>query len=328
MKPDILVTGASGFTGWHLTRRLAEEGRSVRALLRPTSRHDHVEKLGVEIARGDLRDVESLGRAVEGVNTVYHIAAAYRDGSLSDADLEKVNATGALNLLDVADRAGVRRLVHCSTIGVHGNIRTPPAKEDTDLAPGDGYQRSKLAGEQTAAEYRSSHGMEVAIFRPCAIYGPGDLRFLKLFRAIARRRFVMLGNGRVLYHMVYIDDLVDGILLCGTHPAAAGETFILGGEAWTDLNQLTRTIASILGVPRPLLRAPFGPVYTLAVLCEGVCRPLGIDPPLYRRRVDFFRKNRAFDISKARDVLGYTPQVDLHEGLKRTADWYIQSGLL
>jgi len=328
MSADVLVTGGSGFTGWHVCRRLTEAGSRVRAFVRPTSRRDHLEKLGVEICSGDLRDGESLRRAVDGVSLVYHIAAAYRDGSATDADLEKVNATGALNLLEAADQAGVKRLVHCSTIGVHGNIRTPPATEETDLAPGDGYQRSKLAGERIAATYRSKRSMQISIFRPCAIYGPGDLRFLKLFRAIARRRFVMLGSGRVLYHMVYIDDLVDGILLCGTHPHAVGKTFILGGESWTTLNQLTTTIASILGVSPPWLHAPFSPVYALAALCESLCRPWGIDPPLYRRRVDFFRKNRAFDITRARHVLGYRPQVGLHEGLKRTADWYEQSGLL
>ncbi|MGD8393955.1 MAG: NAD-dependent epimerase/dehydratase family protein [Candidatus Eiseniibacteriota bacterium] len=328
MASEILVTGASGFTGWHLTRRLVEAGRQVRVLTRATSRREHLEPLGVEFAQGDLCDTGSLNRAVLGIDTVYHIAAGYRDGSLTDADLDRVNAAGTLNLLDAADRAGVRRLVHCSTIGVHGNIRVPPAREETDLAPGDGYQRSKLRGERAAAGYHSSRGIEIAIFRPCAIYGPGDLRFLKLFRAIARRRFVMLGRGRALYHMVFIDDLVDGILLCGSEPGAVGQTFILGGEAWTDLNQLVGTVAAILGVPRPVLHLPFAPAYALATLCEGVCRPLGIDPPLYRRRVDFFRKNRAFDISRARQRLGYRPRVGLHEGLKRTADWYVQAGLL
>jgi nucleoside-diphosphate-sugar epimerase len=324
----ILVTGGTGFTGWHLTRSLVGDGQRVRVLVRPASRRDHLEPLRVEMVEGDLRDPASIERAVQGVDRVFHIAAAYRDASLSDAQLAQVNAAGTHTLLEYADRAGVRRFVHCSTIGVHGNVRVPPATETTDLAPGDGYQRSKLAGEEAATGYRAKRGMEIAIFRPCAIYGPGDLRFLKLFRAVKKRRFVMIGDGRTLHHLVYIDDLVTGIRLCGAHPRAAGQIFILGGETWTDLNTLVNRVASIVEAPTPRLRVPFAPVYAGAVICEGVCKALGMEPPIYRRRVDFFRKNRAFDITKARRLLGYKPAVSLAEGLRRTAEWYQRTGKL
>ena len=138
----------------------------------------------------------------------------------------------------------------------------------------------------------------------------------------------MLGSGEVFYHLTYIDDLVNGIVLCGTHPRAVGETYILAGPEYTTLNELVSAIAAEQGVPRPRLRFPLRPVYSAAFLCERVCRPLGIEPPLYRRRVDFFVKCRAFDISKAVTEIDYRPKVALREGIRRTARWYAARGLL
>jgi nucleoside-diphosphate-sugar epimerase len=168
----------------------------------------------------------------------------------------------------------------------------------------------------------------VVIVRPIGIYGPGDTRFLKMFRGLARGRFPMLGRGRVFYHLTYIDDLVDGFRLCGEHPAAAGRTYILGGAAYTTLAELVALVAHEVGGRPPRLHLPIWPVWLAGALCEGVCVPLGIEPPLYRRRVDFYRKSRAFDISRARRELGYNPGVSLQEGIRRTADWYRAQGLL
>jgi len=321
-----LVTGATGFTGWHLARRLKQDGHFVRVLVRPSSAHEHIDPLGVEVARGDLRDPSAVRRAVDGVDTVYHIAAAYRDGSLSNAQMLQVNGHGAQLLVEMADRARVRRFVHCSTVGVHGDVKHPPADETAPIAPGDGYQRSKLVGERAVLAYQSHSGMGVSAFRPCAIYGPGDLRLLKWFQLV--KKGLMIGNGKPLYHMVYIDDLIDGILLCGTHARAVGEVFILGGDTWADLNTISRMIADALETTAPRWRIPFMPAYVAAALCELAFRPLGLDPPLYRRRIDFFRKNRAFDISKARRLLGYAPAVSLDEGIRRTGAWYRSKGLV
>ncbi len=323
-----LVTGATGFTGGHLAQSLHRDGVQVRALARPTSNRQELESAGIGIADGDVTNADSLAQAVHGVDVVFHIAAAYRDAALDESAMRAVNATGTRLVLEAADRAGVKRVVHCSTIGVHGHIQDPPGSEETALAPGDAYQRTKLEGEKIAQSFQPQSAMEIAIFRPCAIYGPGDLRFAKLFRAIARRRFVMVGSGQVLYHLVYIDDLVRGIRLCGTHPRAPGETFILGGRGWTTLSTMVQTIAEVLGAPPPRWRVPFAPVYAAAALCESVSSLLGVEPPLYRRRVDFFRKSRAFDIAKAGSILGYEPQVSMRDGLARTAAWYQEADLL
>jgi nucleoside-diphosphate-sugar epimerase len=324
----VLVTGATGFTGGALARRLARHNAPVRALVRNPARTARLADLGIEIAHGDLRDARSLRKAMQGVDTVYHIAAVYRQQCVEPRMFEAINGSGVQYLLDAAIAAGVRRFVHCSTVGVHGNVKDPPAAEDAPLAPGDLYQESKLKGERIAARYMAEGRLPITIFRPAGIYGPGDLRFLKLFRGIKRGRFPMIGDGQVFYHWVYIDDLIDGIIRCGTVEQAIGETFILAGPEYTTLNELLATMAEELGGRLPWPRIPLAPVYFAAAVCEVVCRSLNVEPPLHRRRVDFFTKSRAFDISKARRKLGYAPQVSIREGVARTAAWYADEGLL
>ncbi len=326
----VLVTGVTGFTGAHLARSLAGRGCRVRGLARQASRRraEPLAKSGIEITFGDLTDAASLEPACNGIDVVYHIAATYRTAGQSDAAYRAVNVGGTRALLSAARKARVGRFVHCSTGGVHGHVQRPPADEDAPLAPGDIYQRSKLEGERVAREAGRSGGPEVVVARPIGIYGPGDTRFLKLFRGIARRRFPMLGSGQVLYHLTYIDDLVEGFRLCGETPIAAGRTYLLGGPRYTTLAELLAIIADEAGVAPPRLRFPIWPVRSLGVLCEAVCVPLGIEPPLHRRRVDFFTKNRAFDTTRARRELGFAPTVDPVEGIRRTAVWYRAQGWL
>ena len=323
-----LITGATGFTGGHLAERLLRDGGDVRLLVRDPERAGRFAALGAELAVGDFRDRDAVARAMDGVRLVYHIGALFRQENVSSTEMHEVNAVGTRHLLEAAEHAGVGRFVHCSTIGVHGDVKHPPADEETPYAPGDHYQLSKTEGEQIALEFMRSGTMPVVVFRPGGIYGPGDLRFLKLVRAVARGRFVMFGSGDVLYQMVYIDDLVEGIIRCGTHPAAPGRTYILTGEPAVTLNELVATVARVTGARPPRLRLPVMPLYLAGWLCELACRPFGIDPPLHRRRVDFFRKTRSFDIGRARRELGFEPRVGLEEGLARTVAWYRAEGLL
>lgn len=325
---SVLVTGATGFTGGHLAQRLARSGFSVRALVRDLDRGSHLQSQAIELVHGDVRDPTSLSRAMKGIDTVYHIAALFRQENVTQQEMWAVNAQGVQNMLDAAISAGVKRFVHCSTVGVHGDVKNPPADEETAYTPGDIYQESKTAGEKIARHYMAEGRLPVVVFRPGGIYGPGDRRFLKLFRSIKKRRFVMIGTGEVLYQLVYIDDLVDGIICCGTVDKAVGNVYILTGEAAMTLNELVAAIAGVVGAPAPRWRVPVTPVYLAGYLCEVLCKPLGIEPPLYRRRVDFFRKDRAFSIEKARRELGYKPEVDLRTGLKRTVEWYEAQGLM
>jgi nucleoside-diphosphate-sugar epimerase len=164
--------------------------------------------------------------------------------------------------------------------------------------------------------------VEFVIARPSGIYGPADRRLFKIFGAIAQGRFVMLGTGRHFYHVTYIDDLCEGFRLCATVPRAAGRTYILAGAELTTLAELVRITAEVARVSPPRRRLPVWPVWLAGAACEAVCAPFGISPPLYRRRVDFFRKSRAFDISRARAELGFAPRVGLREGIGRTLEWY------
>jgi dihydroflavonol-4-reductase len=320
----VLVTGATGFTGGHLARFLAGTGDRVRVLVRPEKRA-LVDTRIFDIVEGDLRDLDAVKRAAEGVDLVYHIAAIYRQAGLRAAEYRAVNAAAAGSVIEAARAGGARRVVHCSTVGVHGDVEHPPANEDAPLRPGDVYQATKLEGERIARETAAKTGLEVVIARPTGIYGPGDRRLLKLFRGVARRRFVTLGDGRIYYHLTYVDDLAAGFRLCGTVAAAAGRTYILAGGEVTTLNELVSLIAEEASVPPPRLHLPVWPFWAAGALCEALCTPLGLEPPIYRRRVDFFTKSRAFDITRARQELGYSPAVGLREGIRRTLEWYRQA---
>jgi dihydroflavonol-4-reductase len=326
----VLVTGATGFTGGHLARHLLKAGHQVAVLVRPSSvpRAADLRHEGAEISVGDLTDPAAVTAAVKGCEVVYHIAATYREAGQKEAAYTRVNVEGTRHVLEAAVAVGARRVVHCSTGGVHGHIRNPPADENAPFDPGDVYQRTKLEAEELAAAFGRRGWLEVVIARPIGIYGPGDLRFLKMFRGLARGQFPMLGRGDLFYHLTYIDDLVCGFELCGRVPEAAGRVYILAGPEYTTLNDLVSLIAAELGVSPPTTHWPVWPVWVAGALCEAVCVPLGIDPPLFRRRVDFYRKSRAFDTSRARTELGYNPTIDLRTGIHRTAEWYRAEGLL
>lgn len=323
----VLVTGATGFTGGHLARTLKQRGYRVRALVRnPASAGGLVDE-GIEIVPGDLIRAKDVSQAAEGCHGIYHIAALYRSAKHPDSVYQDVNVNGTRHVLDAACEHQVQRVVHCSTVGVHGEIQSIPADERAPIDPGDVYQQSKLDGELLAQEAFSS-GLPGSIFRPVGIYGPGDTRFLKLFKTIASGSFRMFGSGAVQYHLTYIDDLVDGIIRCGERPEALGQIYILAGPRYTTIAELAHLVADAVGRPHPTGHWPTWPLKSAASVCEAICRPFGIDPPLHHRRLDFFLKDRAFSSEKAKRELGYAPAVDLPEGLGLTADWYFSENYL
>ena len=310
-----------------MCRRLAVEGNTVIAFVRYSSDTSALEQSRVNIKRVDIKDIDDIRRNFAGIEIVYHLAAAWRAEHSDLREFQRVNVEATRNLLEVARENRVNRFVHCSTVGVQGHIDEPPADEKYRYDPGDHYQETKMEGEKLALNY-FSNGLPGVVVRPAGIYGPGDTRFLKLFRLINRRMFVMIGSGETFYHFTYIDDLVQGFLLAGSRPEAIGEIFTVAGEEYISLKRLVDLIADVLERPRPSLRVPFFPVYKAAVVCDRLCRSFNIEPPLYPRRVDFFRKNRAFSIEKAKRVLGYRPKTDLKEGIMRTAQWYRENGYM
>jgi nucleoside-diphosphate-sugar epimerase len=324
----ILVTGATGFIGEALTRRLLAAGERVRVLARQPGKVAEAGLPVAEIVAGDITDPAAVDRAVAGADLVYAIAGTFREPSLSDERYREVNVGAVALMMEAARRHGVRRVVHCSTVGIHGSVTGAPASEATPVRPEGIYEVTKAEGDRLALSH-SRDGLEVVVLRPAPVYGPGDTRLVKLFRLAGRDRVMLLGDGRPRYHMVYIDDLVEAFRLAGSVPGIAGEAFIVGGTELPTLEELVRRIGRILGHrEQKIVKLPAGPMLLAGELCERVCRPLGVSPPIYRRRIEFFVNNRAYDIGKARSRLGFTPQVSLDEGLARTAAWYGQQGFV
>lgn len=322
-----LVTGANGFTGSYLVKHLLEKGHDVRVLVRKSSDQSAIEGLPVELCYGDLANGASFDDAVQDIDVVYHIAALFRAENVPQKMFWDVNVGGTEKLLKASKKAEVKRFVHCSTVGVQGEIAQPPAKEDAPYKPGDYYQESKRDGEILALDFFKKENLPGTVVRPVGIYGPGDMRFFKLFNFINKGKFRMIGNGKVLYHLTFVEDLVRGIALAGERDEAVGEIFTIGGKGYLTLTELVEKIAHTLNKPVPKTKIPVWPVWCAGLLCEILCKPLGISPPIYRRRVDFFIKDRAFDISKAQRLLGYNPTVELDEGLAKTEKWYRRQGL-
>ena len=323
-----LVTGAGGFVGRRLCQALHDRGVGVRALVRD-SRHDQFfQSLGAQICVGDLTDPEVAPWAVDGVDGVFHLASIVQGQELDDADFWDVNYSATKRLLHAAKRTGVKRFLHCSTTGVMGNITNPPADETAPYNTEDIYQITKAEAEKLALEFGAAHGMEVTVVRPGAVYGPGDGRLLKLFRMAGGGRFPIIGDGATLIHPVYVDDLVEGMILAYEKPEAAGRVYILCGEAPVSVRHWAEVIAQAAGGKLRSVTVPYLPVLLAAAIMEATLVPIGIKPPLFGRRVDFYIKTRAFSIARAREELGYSPAVGLEDGAARTLAWYREHGLI
>ncbi|MBN1480452.1 NAD-dependent epimerase/dehydratase family protein [candidate division KSB1 bacterium] len=323
-----LVTGASGFTGSYMVKNLLEHGYNVRVFVRPDSNISVLKDLPVEYSFGDLRHKNQVHEAVQGVDVVFHIAALYRSANVPDNVYWDINVKGTEHMLQAAVDAGVKRFLHCSTCGVHGHIKSPPANEDAPIQPEDVYQQSKYEGEKLTLRFYQEKGLPVTIVRPVGIYGPGDTRMLKLYSSVQKQRFLLFGSGEVLYHLTFVTDTVEGFRLAAENPAAIGQTFIIAGEHYTTLKDFAALVAKELGVPAPRWKLPVWPLEIAAYVCEKICVPLRVEPPIFPRRVHIFTHDRAFDISKAKAELGYTPRVNMQDGIHHTAEWYIEKGFL
>ena len=319
------VAGATGFIGRHLVRALAEEGEGVRALVRPSADAGWLRAHGAEVVSGDVTDRASVERAMRGCEIAYNLATPRRSSTAQVH--EAVNVAATEHVLWAARKAGIRRVVHCSSAGVHGRLPRLPATEAAPFDPRSVYHASKAAGERVVLENVRTHGISAVIARPSAVYGPGDLRNAKLFGDVLAGRLTTIGKGRHPYHMTYVDDVVEGLRRCAAADVAAGEAYFLAAERARPLADLFRAIADAAGIElrqRSLPSAPF--TFTSAVL-RRLLRPFGMDPPL-GKTLHFFTVPRAFDISKAKRELGFRPQVSLEEGIRLTLAWHFAEGHL
>lgn len=325
----VLVTGGTGFTGTALVRRLVDAGHQVVALDNKEGLDSaRLRALGADVRIGSVTDPDAVASCMSGVDFVHHLAAAFRELGVPESVYDEVNVQGTRNVLEAAHRVGVKKVVYCSTCGVHGNVENPPAGEDAPIAPADYYQRTKYLGELVVADYQAK-GMVTTILRPAAIYGPGDPeRFHMIFRRVKKGTFPMFGSGRTTYHPLYIDNLVDAFMLCMQPGIGDGGTYLIADEKYYPIEEIVKTVGRVLDVNVKIRHYPVMPLVIAGHVVEKVCAPFGIIPPIFPRRVDWYRQNRAFDISRAMRELGYAPRIPLAEGLARTAVWYRENGYL
>lgn len=326
----IVVTGGTGFIGSRLALHCTDAGDEVTALGQTntpaeTDNAKLLEEAGVEVALVPMDDPEGLRSRIRGSDVVYHLAAAQHEANVPDQHFREVNVEGTRRLLNICSENGVGRFVHGSTIGVYG-AREGLIDEDTQTRPDNIYGITKLEGERLALTYNDR--VPVAVIRISETYGPGDRRLLKLFRAIRKKMFFVVGSGKNLHHLVYIDDLVRGMVLASEVEQARGGVFLLGGGNPITTREMVDTIAAAVDSSVPRWPVPLFPFTAAAFVLEHVLGPLGIQPPLHRRRLDFFRKSFTLSGEKARRVLGYEPSVDFDAGASATARWYRERGLL
>jgi len=332
----VAVTGATGFLGAALTRRLLDEGHAVRALLRPSTARDGLPE-GVTWVDGDLDDPAALRALVDGADHIIHAAGMLGEFGVSEETYRRVNAEGARNVLAAAAeaRAGGRlgpeaRVLHVGSAGVLGPIRGRAGgflfDETMPLAPSNAYERSKALAESYAREFALA-GLPVVIARPEFVYGPGDRHVLGLFGAVQRGVFFYIGRGRNHCHPTYVDDAVDGMLAC-LRRGRPGQIYQIAGPRSVRFRELAETIAAELGVPPPRLRVPRFVAALGAAGLEAMGALTGRAVPLSRTGVAFFSEDRRFSTAKAERELDYRPRVDLAEGVRRTVAWYRAEGLL
>jgi nucleoside-diphosphate-sugar epimerase len=322
----VLVTGASGFVGSRLCKELTANGYAVRAIHRPASNTEALKALGVELVPGDVNDKESLMRAMSGVENVFHLAALYREAKFPDSEYWKVNFEGTRNVLEAVSATKVKRLIHCSTNGVHGPSKGEPINETAPYGPCDVYQESKTEAEKLVFEWCAQGKVDACILRPTMIWGPGDRRIFKLFKGVAYRMLPVVGDGKTRFHWIFVDDLARAFRLAAENPKTRGEAYLIGGRRIVTLRYTMETIAKVYGVKLLPFRVPALPIQLAGSVVEAICRPLGLEPPLHRRRCDFFIKTRAFDCSKAIRDLGFTTAYDFEDECAFVANWYRDNG--
>jgi len=325
----VLVTGGTGFTGKALVRRMLDEGHEVVALdYKEGYRTSEIRDWGAELVLGSITDKATVERCMRGVEVVHHVAAAFRELNVSRSHYRAVNVEGTRIVLQAALEQGVRKLVYCSTCGVHGNVDHPPGGEDAPIQPADYYQETKYEAEPIVLDYVAK-GLKSTILRPAAIFGPGDTgRYQMIFKQLKRGWFPMFGSGQVLYHSLYIDNFLDAFVLSMDEDRGVGQAYLIADDHYVTIKDLVRRSAQAMGTEVRFVHLPVWPIVAAGYVVEVACKPFGIEPPVHPRRVDWYRQTRAFKIDKAKRDLGYVPKVGLDEGLRRAAAWYQREGLL
>lgn len=325
-----LITGGTGFIGSRLALKLARGGLPVKVmgLIRRPDEVDNAAELrsaGVEVIERSITTLEPNDPALAGVNLVYHLAAVQHEMNVPDQVYRDVNVEGVRKLLDASIAADVKRLVYGSTIGVWGELEGE-LSEAVPPCPDTIYGETKLEAEHLIQA--AGDRIETCTIRLGECYGPGDSRLLKLFKMTQKGKSLIVGDGKNRHHPVFVDDVCDALCMASALPAATGETFLIAGPEVVTSRQMIDAIADALDVPRKVRHLPMMPMLAAATLLEKALRPLGIQPPLHRRRLGFFVKDQTLNAERIAAVLGHVSKVGFREGAIRTAQWYINRSLL
>lgn len=314
----VLVTGAAGFIGAHLVNRLASLNNKVVAI-DVRQRPPQLKSERIDYRKVDIRSNEQIKELLVGVKIVYHLASVHLEVHANEEKFADVNVRAVKDFVVACKEGGVQRFVHTSSVGIYGNIKDPPAKEDSPVHPEIPYDRSKLAGESEALRTAGEIGLDLIVLRPAWVYGPGCPRTAKLLRTLDKERFFYIGKGSNLRHPIYIDDMVDAFLLAASAPKElGGKSYIIAGPRAMTLREMVETFAKTVDVSAPGVSVPKLLGYIFGFLAELIFRVVGREPPFSRRSLAFFEHNNAFDTTAAQKELGFMPTVDLEEGLIRT----------
>jgi len=332
-----LVTGGTGFIGSHLVKALLKENRAVRVLaLKNTPEKIEVEaehtlrKMGAQIVYGDLYDGNSLTPAVENVDIIYHLGSVSRPKSIPYGIYYDVNILGTRNLLKSISQNNIKRFIHVSTVSVLGlsSDGKPLAEEDYQYSSLE-YGTSKRESEQIAIIHGYRHKVPVVVIRPSLVYGPGSLVRKIMFWCVKYGVFPLFNKGEAEMEFLYVENLVQALLLAEKKKEAIGETFNITDGCSYKISRVIKTIAKELNVSHKGRPMPISIGILAGFFIEMLGKLMGFHPPFSRSAVDWMSRNRnVYSCEKARRILGYNPTIDLSEGIRRTVSWYKERGLL
>lgn len=323
-----LVTGATGFLGAALARRLIADGDSVRVLARAMTKASPLAERGAEVVQGDITDRKAVEAALRGVDVVYHLAGKLLVPDAPPEEYYRTHVEGTRTLLACSlGRMGIERLVHCSTTGVLGPTGDTPADETAPAAPTNAYEDSKWRAEVLVRE-AVHNGLPAAIVRPGLVYGPGDLHLLGFFKVVQRGLFRPIGDRPTWLHPIYVDDLVDAFIRCAYDPQAVGECFHIAGQKPVTLGSLATAMAAAMGVPPPRGTMPLFVARVAALAAELLPHGLKHMAPMTQDRLRFLTSSRVYDVSKAERLLDFKAPTELATGMALTVEWYRAKGYL
>lgn len=327
---NILITGGTGFIGSRLALSYLKSGDKVSVLGQENTEAEKgnsklIKDNGAEVILASVLDKDTINQITINKDYIFHFAAAQHEMNIPDQKFWDVNVEGTKNIISSAISSGVKRFIHGSTIGVYGSLQGE-INEESPTRPNNIYEQTKLEAEKLVLS--NVNKIPTVVIRIPETFGPGDRRLLKLFKGIKKNAFVMVGKGKNLHHLIYIDDLIEGMFLASENNEAVGQIFLFAGPKAITTNEMISIIARNFNTSFPKIRLPLNPMMLTAVFLEKTLRPLGIQPPLHRRRMDFFVKGYQLSTKKSNKILGFSAKFDFDKGVKETKKWYEQNGLL